>query len=125
MNENAKAALDKVLEKFKSGDIPAVIADCVRLRIPASWPSSKWSLINRTLAYAQAGTLNAWCELPVKQISESKSRASELEVEEDQEITLVGLYNRLEVWNPSEWRRYITKTEDKYEQNLGKILNLL
>ncbi|HZS11979.1 MAG TPA: hypothetical protein VFA38_06995 [Nitrospirales bacterium] len=46
-------------------------------------------------------------------------------VEEDQEITLVGLYNRLEVWNPSEWRRYITKTEDKYEQNLGKILNLL
>jgi MraZ protein len=46
-------------------------------------------------------------------------------VEEDQEVTLVGLYNRLEIWNPSEWRRYITRSEDKFEQNLGKILNLL
>lgn len=46
-------------------------------------------------------------------------------VEEDQEIILVGLYNRMEVWNPSEWRRYLSKTEDKYDQNLSKILNLL
>lgn len=46
-------------------------------------------------------------------------------VDEDQEIILIGLYNRLEVWNPSEWRRYLARTEDKYEQNLGKILNLL
>ena len=58
MNANAKAALEKVLEKFKSGDMPAVIADCAQLRIPASWPSSKWSLINRILAYAQADTLS-------------------------------------------------------------------
>ena len=46
-------------------------------------------------------------------------------VEEDQEIILVGLYNRMEVWNPSEWRRYLSQAEDKYEQNLSKILNLL
>ena len=46
-------------------------------------------------------------------------------VDEDQEIVLVGLYNRLEVWNPSEWRRYVSRTEDKYEQNVSKILNLL
>jgi MraZ protein len=46
-------------------------------------------------------------------------------VEEDQEVVLVGLYNRMELWNPSEWRRYLTKTEDKYEQHLSKILNLL
>ena len=46
-------------------------------------------------------------------------------VEEDQEIILVGLYNRMEVWNPSEWRRYLSKAEDKYEQHLSKILNLL
>ena len=43
----------------------------------------------------------------------------------DQEIVLVGLYHRIELWNPAEWRRYITKTEDSYEQHLGKILNLL
>jgi MraZ protein len=46
-------------------------------------------------------------------------------VEEDQEVVLVGLYNRMEIWNPSEWRRYISKNEDHYEQNLSKILNLL
>ena len=45
-------------------------------------------------------------------------------MDEDLEIIIVGLYNRLEVWNPAEWRRYISRTEDKYEQNLNKILNL-
>lgn len=48
-----------------------------------------------------------------------------VQVDEEQEIVLVGLYHRMEVWNPGEWRRYVSKTEDKYEQNLGKILNLL
>lgn len=46
-------------------------------------------------------------------------------VEDDQEIVLIGLYNRLEIWNPSEWRRYLSRTEDKYDQSLNKILNLL
>ncbi len=46
-------------------------------------------------------------------------------VDEDQEIILVGLYHRMEIWNPAEWRRYLTKTEDKYEQQLNRILNLL
>lgn len=46
-------------------------------------------------------------------------------VDEDQEVILVGLYHRLELWNPSEWRRYIARTEDRYEQNMSKILNLL
>ena len=46
-------------------------------------------------------------------------------VDEDQEIVLVGLYHRLEVWSPTEWRRYVSRTEDRYEQHLGKIMNLL
>lgn len=46
-------------------------------------------------------------------------------VDEDQEIILVGLYHRMEIWNPAEWRRYLTKTEDKYEEQLNRILNLL
>jgi MraZ protein len=46
-------------------------------------------------------------------------------VDEEQEIVLVGLYHRLEIWNPAEWRRYLSKTEDRYEQHLSKILNLL
>lgn len=46
-------------------------------------------------------------------------------VDEDQEIILVGLYHRMELWNPSDWRRYIARTEDRYEQNMTKITNLL
>ena len=46
-------------------------------------------------------------------------------LDDDQEIILVGLYHRMELWNPSEWRRYIARTEDRYEQNMAKILNLL
>ncbi|HKU51942.1 MAG TPA: hypothetical protein VJQ25_05715 [Nitrospira sp.] len=46
-------------------------------------------------------------------------------VDEDQEIILVGLYHRMEIWNPSDWRRYIARTEDRYEQNMAKIQNLL
>lgn len=46
-------------------------------------------------------------------------------VDEDQEVILVGLYHRMELWNPSEWRRYIARTEDRYEQDMSKIMNLL
>ena len=46
-------------------------------------------------------------------------------MDEEQEIVLVGLYNRLELWNPADWRRYLARSEDKYEQHLNKILNLL
>ena len=46
-------------------------------------------------------------------------------VDEDQEVILVGLYHRMEVWNPSQWRRYLAKTEDRYEENIAKIQNLL
>ena len=46
-------------------------------------------------------------------------------VDEDQEVILVGLYHRMELWNPSEWRRYLTRSEEHYEQNMAKILILL
>ncbi len=46
-------------------------------------------------------------------------------VDEDQEVVLVGLYRHLEIWNPAEWRRYLSRTEDQNEQHLGKISNIL
>jgi len=46
-------------------------------------------------------------------------------MDEDQEIILVGLYHRIEIWNPSEWRRYLARTDDRFEQNMAKIMNLL
>ena len=49
----------------------------------------------------------------------------QIPLDEDLEIILVGMYHRMEVWNPSEWRRYIARTEDRYEQYMSKIQNLL
>lgn len=49
----------------------------------------------------------------------------QIPMDEDQEIILIGLYHRMELWNPSDWRRYIARTEDRYEQNMAKIVNLL
>lgn len=48
-----------------------------------------------------------------------------LSVDEDQEIILVGMFHRMELWNPSDWRRYIARTEDRCEQDVAKITNLL
>ncbi|MCP9446271.1 MAG: hypothetical protein NNA22_01705 [Nitrospira sp.] len=48
-----------------------------------------------------------------------------LPLDDDQEVILVGLYHRIEIWSPGEWRRYLTRTEDRYEQNMAKIMNLL
>ena len=46
-------------------------------------------------------------------------------LEDDLEIVLVGMYHRLEMWNPTEWRRYLIQHDEQFENNLGKMLNLL
>ena len=49
MNNNVKAVLDKILEKFKTGDIPEAVA-LASFPIP-DIPSSRWSFTNRTLMF--------------------------------------------------------------------------
>ncbi len=46
-------------------------------------------------------------------------------LDEEQEVMLVGMYHRMEIWNPSDWRRFIARSEERYEQNMSKIVNLL
>lgn len=46
-------------------------------------------------------------------------------VDEDQEVVIIGMFHRLEVWNPSEWRRFIHKNDETFEYNMGKIQSLL
>ncbi len=46
-------------------------------------------------------------------------------LEDDLEIVIVGMYHRLEIWNPSDWRRYVMKNEEKFEEIQSKLLNLL
>jgi hypothetical protein len=58
MSPNAEKAMQEIIEKFQTGNLSDVIK-IAAFEIPASWPSSKWSMGNRMLAYVQARTLNA------------------------------------------------------------------
>jgi MraZ protein len=51
-------------------------------------------------------------------------RVRELSGIED-EIVVIGMYDRLEIWSQEEWNSYLARMEDKYETSLNKILNVL
>lgn len=46
-------------------------------------------------------------------------------VDEEQEVVIVGMFHRLEIWNPSEWRLFARQNEEAYDQILGKIQGIL
>ena len=51
-------------------------------------------------------------------------RLRELSGIED-ELVVIGMYDRLEVWSLEEWNSYLARMEEKYETSLNKILNVL
>jgi MraZ protein len=51
-------------------------------------------------------------------------RLRELSGIED-EIVVIGMYDRLEIWSQEEWTSYLARMEEKYETSLNKILNVL
>ena len=56
MNDKVKQALESILQRFKSGDIPEALAYAT-FPIP-NIPASRWSLLNRTLMFI-SGTSDA------------------------------------------------------------------
>ena len=40
------------------------------------------------------------------------------------DAVLVGLYDRLEIWNPDTWQLHLSELEDEHEMSLGKVLQL-
>jgi len=44
---------------------------------------------------------------------------------DDQDIVLVGMFAFLEIWNPADWRRHLAKAEDRYESSMSTIMDLL
>ena len=44
---------------------------------------------------------------------------------DDQEIVLVGMYEHFEIWEPSDWRRYLAQAENRHEVSMSKIMDLL
>jgi MraZ protein len=51
-------------------------------------------------------------------------RLRELSGIED-EMVVIGMYDRLEVWSLEEWNSYLARMGEKYETSLNKILNVL
>jgi len=43
----------------------------------------------------------------------------------DQDIVLIGLYRKLEVWSPSAWRHYLKVNEEKLESAHTRFMELL
>lgn len=43
----------------------------------------------------------------------------------EDEIVVIGMYDRMEIWSIEEWTSYLTRMEEKYETSLSKILNVL
>jgi MraZ protein len=41
-----------------------------------------------------------------------------------EDSVLVGLYDRLEIWNPDTWHLRLSELEDEHEMSLGKVLQL-
>src|SRR5207245_534430 len=44
---------------------------------------------------------------------------------DDQEIVLIGMYEHFEIWEPADWRRYLAQTENRHEDSMSKIMDLL
>lgn len=57
MSDKSTAAINKIIDRFQSGDIGPVIRAAL-IRPPSDWPAAKWSFANRVLVYAQTDTLN-------------------------------------------------------------------
>lgn len=57
LSDKAKASLDRVIERFKSGDL-SPITNIARFEIPEDAPCFKWSFSNKVLAYIQSGELD-------------------------------------------------------------------
>jgi MraZ protein len=42
-----------------------------------------------------------------------------------EEVVIIGLYDRLELWSPMHWEEYLLRLEDQHTLVLEKIVSLL
>jgi len=57
LSPKAKAALQKVVDKFESGDLSAIVS-ITKTQLPPDAPAIKWSFSNRVMAYAQTSSVD-------------------------------------------------------------------
>ena len=102
-----------------------------------AYPQSDWNnLLKQTQAKLDEDQSRLFMHFVVSEASTSEidkagrilipgKLRKHITLDDDQEIVLVGLYSCIEIWGPSEWRRYLAKTQDRHEESMSKILNLL
>lgn len=102
MTPNAEKAMKEVIEKFRTGKLSELIK-IAAFEIPSSWPSARWSMGNKMLAYVQARTLNArgfqaWREVK-RQVKKGAHgiyiwapRIIKKEEKGEEKIQLIGFY---------------------------------
>ena len=56
LSANAQATLDKVVERFRSGDLSPIVEIARLQRTGDPIPSDRWTLSNRVVAYCQTGS---------------------------------------------------------------------
>jgi MraZ protein len=110
------------------------VAEPVSLR---AYPQSEWNnLLKQAQAKLDEDQSRLFMHFVVSETSTSEvDRAGRIlipgklrkhiNLDDDQEIVLVGMFEHLEVWGPPEWRRYLTKTQDQHDASMTKIMNLL
>ena len=57
LTEKAQAALDRVVEQFKAGDLSPIV-DVARIKLDPEAPANRWTFRNKVMAYAQSRTLD-------------------------------------------------------------------
>lgn len=57
LSTKAKASLDKVIQKFQTGDLSSIVY-VARNRLATDAPASRWSFSNRVIAFVQTGELD-------------------------------------------------------------------
>lgn len=57
LSPKAQASLDRVIERFESGDLSPLVK-VATFRPPEDWPAASWSFGNRVMSFAQADSLH-------------------------------------------------------------------
>jgi MraZ protein len=110
------------------------VAEPTSLRV---YPQSEWeTVLKQTRAKLDEEQSRLFMHFVVSETSTSEldkagrilipsKLRKHINLDDDLEIVLVGMFEHLEVWGPSEWRRYIATTQEQHEASMSKIMDLL
>jgi MraZ protein len=142
LDEKGRFLLPQPIRELIAGTAPQAQRSVVFLKVaePASlrvYPQPQWeSVLQQTRAKLDEEQSRLFMHFVVSETSTSEvdktgrilipgKLRKHINLDDDQEIVLVGMYEHLELWSPSEWRRYLARTQEQHELSMSKILGLL